>query len=136
MTTAAAPRNHAAWIGPLVALIGLVSYFALAVKVPALRDSAALNLALVAAGVIIAAWGVLRRPGWRSWLGLGGAVASAVLLAGYVLVLSKQMPVADAAPLVGSPAPPLVLPDQSGRIVDLAGFADRRVVVLFYRGFW
>ncbi len=136
MATPATPRNHAAWIGPLVALIGLVSYFALAVKVPALRDSAALNLGLVAVGVAISAWGVLRRRSRWSWWGLGGALAFAGMLAGYVLVLSKQMPVADAAPLVGSPAPPLVLPDQSGRVVDLAGLADRRVVVLFYRGFW
>jgi peptidoglycan/LPS O-acetylase OafA/YrhL len=136
MTKAAPKRNHAAWIGPLVALVGLVSYFALAVRVPDLRDSAAINIALVAIGVGIAAWAVLRRRNWKSWLGLGGATVFAALLLGYVFVLSNQLPVSELAPAVGWPAPPLALPDQGGRTVDLAALSDRRVLVVFYRGFW
>ena len=49
-------RNHAAWIGPLVALFGLVTYFTVAARYPVLRDCAAANLVLVGAGVVIAAW--------------------------------------------------------------------------------
>ena len=40
-------RNHAAWIGPLVGLIGFFSYFTVAVRFPDFRDSAIPNLALV-----------------------------------------------------------------------------------------
>ena len=54
-------RNHAAWIGPLVALVGFFTYFTLAVRHPDLRNSALINLVLVVGGAAIAAWGVLRR---------------------------------------------------------------------------
>ncbi len=136
MTSEQKNRNHAAWIGPLVALVGLVTYFTYAVKFPNLRDSAALNLIVVGLGVAVAAWGVFKKRNWKSWLGLLTSGALAALLFGYVFVLSNQMPGAEPAATVGSAAPPLKLPDQTGRVVNLADFQDRRVVVVFYRGFW
>ncbi len=136
MTSEQKNRNHAAWIGPLVALVGLVTYFTYAVKFPNLRDSAALNLIVVVLGVAVAGWGMFRKNNWKSWLGLLTSGALAALLFGYVFVLSNQMPGAEPAATVGSAAPPLKLPDQTGRVVNLADFQDRRVVVVFYRGFW
>jgi peptidoglycan/LPS O-acetylase OafA/YrhL len=136
MTISAPRRNHAAWAGPLLALLGLVTYFAVAVKIPDLRDSAAANLLIVGAGVGLAAWGVLRRRNWKSWLGLGSAALFAALLVAYVFGLSNQLPSSDTAPALGAEAPELRLPDQSGRVVELAALSDRRVVVVFYRGFW
>jgi hypothetical protein len=136
MTSENMKRNHAAWIGPLIALVGLVTYFSVAVKVPDLRDSAVLNLFLVSFGIIVAVWGIMKRRNWKSWAGLVGAGAFASLLFAYVFVLSSQMPGAESAPTVGSMAPPLVLPDQNGRLVRLGDLLDRRVVVVFYRGFW
>ncbi len=135
----AAPKesNHAAWIGPLLAFLGLVSYFAIAARIPSLRDSALPNVALVATGVAVALWGLVRRRSWKSWLGLVGAGLPAALLLGYVYVLSNQLPAsADSAPRVGQPAPRLELPDHTGRQVSLEAYAGRRVVVVFYRGFW
>ena len=129
-------RNHAAWIGPLVALIGLITYFTVAVRFPDLRDSAIVNLVMVVGGAAIAAWGLLRRSNWKSWIGLGMAVFFASLLFGYVFVLSNQLPSADTAVAVGSTAPPLELPDQTGRAVSLDAFKGERVLVVFYRGFW
>jgi hypothetical protein len=129
-------RNHGAWIGPLLSAVGLVTYFAFAAKVPLLRDNAALNLLLVATGVGIAGWALVRRRNWKSWLGLVGAVLPAALLAGYVFVLSNQMPDATGAAAVGEPAPPLELRDHMGRAASLADFEGRRVLVVFYRGFW
>jgi peptidoglycan/LPS O-acetylase OafA/YrhL len=129
-------RNHAAWIGPLVALIGLVTYFTVAVRFPDLRDSAIVNLMLVIAGAGIAAWGLTRRRNWKSWIGLAAAVGLAALFSSYIFIYSRQLPPPDSAPSVGSPAPVLELPDQSGRLVSLDHFAGRRVVVIFYRGFW
>ena len=128
--------NHAAWIGPLIALVGLVTYFSYAAQIPDLRDSAALNLFLVSLGVAVAAWGALRRRNWKSWLGLLSAAACAALLFGYVFVLSSQLPGPETAAAVGTEAPALELPDQTGRVVNLSDFQDRRVVVVFYRGFW
>ena len=136
MTSEQKNRNHAAWIGPLIALVGLVTYFTYAVNFPDLRDNAVLNLIVVVLGVAVAGWGVFKKSNWKSWLGLLTSGAFAVLLFGYVFVLSNQMPGTDSAAAVGSAAPPLILPDETGRVVDLADFQDRRVVVVFYRGFW
>ena len=136
MTSDTKKRNHAAWIGPLIAVVGLVTYFSHAVRVPVLRDTAALNLFVVSIGVAVAAWGIARRRNWKSWVGLLAAGAFAGLLFGYVFVLSSQMPGPGTAPVVGSAAPPLELPDQTGRLVSLEGLKDRRVVLVFYRGYW
>ena len=136
MTSESKKRNHAAWIGPLIALVGLVTYFSHAVKFPDLRDSAALNLIVVGLGVAVAAWGVFKKRNWKSWLGLLSSGAFAVLLFGYVFVLSSQLPDAELAAAVGTAAPPLELPDQTGRVVNLDDFPGRRVGVVFYRGFW
>lgn len=129
-------RNHAAWIGPVIALVGLVTYFTISANYPALRDSAALNLVVVALGLGVAGWGVFRKRNWKSLLGLLTASAFAALLFGYVFVLSNQLPGAESAAAVGSAAPPLELPDQSGRLVDIDDYLGQRVVVVFYRGFW
>ena len=129
-------RNHAAWIGPLVALTGLVTYFTVAVRFPDLRDSAIVNLVLVIGGVAIAAWGLLRRRNWKSWIGFGAAAFFASLFCAYIFVLSNQLPPPDNAVAVGTTAPPLELPDQTGRVVSLEDFRGERVLVVFYRGFW
>ncbi len=136
MTSGTRRRNHAAWIGPLIALVGLVTYFSCAVNIPALRDSAALNLFVVSCGVAVSVWGVAGRRNWKSWTGLLSSGAFACLLFGYVFILSSQLPEPDSAPAVGSAAPSLVLPDQTGRLVSLGDFQDRRVVLVFYRGYW
>lgn len=129
-------RNHAAWAGPLVALFGLVTYFTVAAHYPVLRDSAAANLVLVGGGVAIAAWAVLRRRNWKSWLGFAAATLFAALLTGFVFVLSNQLPPPDSAPPVGAVAPPLELPNQTGRMTSLDDLRSERVLVVFYRGFW
>jgi hypothetical protein len=128
--------NHPAWIGPLVALAGFYSYFTLAVRYPDLRDSAVANLVLVVGGAAIAAWGVLRRRNWRSWIGFGAAGAVALLFSAYIFAFTNQLPPPDSAPAVGSVAPPLELPDLTGRTMSLDGLRGERVLVVFYRGYW
>ena len=128
--------NHAAWIGPLVALVGFFSYFTLAVRHPDLRDSAVLNLTLVLGGVAIAAWGLLRRRNWKSWIGFGAAGTVAVFFAAYIFAFTNQLPSPDSAPAVGAAAPVLELPDLTGRTLSLDGFRGERVLVVFYRGYW
>jgi drug/metabolite transporter (DMT)-like permease len=136
MNTTRKSRNHAAWIGPLVALIGLVSYFTVAVQYPDLRDSAVLNLVLVLGGAAIASWALFRRRNWKSWMGFGAAAVFTGLFCWYIFMYSSQLPSPDSAPAVGAAAPPLELPDQTGRIVSLGSFSDQRVLVVFYRGYW
>jgi drug/metabolite transporter (DMT)-like permease len=129
-------RNHAAWVGPLVALIGLVTYFTVAVRFPALRDSAIVNLVLVIGGAAIAAWGLFRRRNWKSWIGLGVASSFSLLFCWYIFFYSSQLPSPDTAPAVGAAAPPLELPDLTGRLVSLDDFSGQRVLLVFYRGYW
>ncbi|MCJ7756282.1 MAG: hypothetical protein MUP13_17110 [Thermoanaerobaculales bacterium] len=128
--------NHAAWVGPLVALIGLVTYFTVAVRFPDLRDRAIVNLVLVIGGAATAAWGLFRRPSWKSWIGFGVAGSFSLLFCWYIFVYSSQLPAPDTAPAVGAVAPPLELPDQSGRMLSLENFSGQRVLVVFYRGYW
>jgi len=128
--------NHAAWIGPLVALVGFFTYFTVAVRHPDLRDSALVNLVLILAGLAIAAWGVFRRRNWKSWVGFGAAGAVALFFSAYIFALTNQLPSPDTAPAVGSAAPPLELPDLSGRMMSLDGLRGERVLLVFYRGYW
>lgn len=124
------------WAGAITAVTGLVTYFTLAVRVPSLRDSAWLNLALVVAGLGLSVASVIRRrTAWR-WIGLALSAACAVLLTSYVFALSSGLPSPSFAVPVGAQAPPLELPDTSGRVVSLADLADQRTLVVFYRGFW
>ena len=128
--------NHAAWIGPLVAVVGFLSYFTIAVRHPDLRDSAVVNLTLVFGGVVIAGWGLLRRRNWKSWIGFGSAGAVAFMFGTYIFAVSNQLPPPDTAPAVGSAAPTLELPDLSGRTMSLDDLRFERVLVVFYRGYW
>ena len=129
-------RNHAAWIGPLVGLIGLVTYFTVAVRFAALRDSAIVNLVLVLGGAAIAAWGLIRRRNWKSWIGMAVAGVFSLLFCWYIFIYSSQLPSPDTAPAVGAAAPPLELPDLTGRMVSLDDFSGQRVLLVFYRGYW
>ena len=136
MTALRNETNHTAWVGPLIGLIGLVTYFTVAVRFPDLRDSANANLLLVIGGTAIAAWGLFRRPNWKSWIGFGVAGSFSLLFCWYIFVYSSQLPAPDTAPAVGAAAPPLELPDQSGRMLSLENFSGQRVLVIFYRGYW
>ncbi|MEE4270222.1 MAG: hypothetical protein V2I67_01020 [Thermoanaerobaculales bacterium] len=129
-------RNHLAWLGPLVSVVGLVSYFVVSAKFPFLRDTAWLNLLLVAAGVVLSIQAIRRR---RSLPAVGGgvlAVACAALLAGYVFVLSKQLPNTEGVVAVGAEAPAFSLADHTGAKIGLDDFAGQTLVMVFYRGFW
>jgi hypothetical protein len=129
-------RNHAAWIGPLLVLIGVFSYFTVAVQFPSLRDSAILNLVLVYGGLFVAAVALFRRRNWKSRLGLLAAGFFAGLFSFYIFAYSSWLPSPDTAPAVGSIAPPLELPDQTGRMASLENLRGGRVLVVFYRGIW
>jgi len=129
-------RNHAAWVGPLLSLAGLLSYFTVAVRFPDLRDVPVLNLTVVLAGLALSVWAVLPRRSLWSVAGLAVSAVAAAALFGYVFVLSEQLPATAEVVPVGAPAPPFTLPDGEGRSVSLADFAGERVVLVFYRGFW
>ena len=59
-----------------------------------------------------------------------------LVFCGFFFVYSSQLPSAGTAPVVGAAAPPLELPDQTGRMLSLEDFKGQRVLVVFYRGYW
>ncbi len=133
-----ARRRHglSVWLGPLVGVAGLVSYFTVFARFPVLRDVPWLNLPLVLIGVALSVHALRRRRSIRSFAGLAVSALSATLLAGYVWGLSSQLPATDGVVAVGAPAPSFALPDHQDRVVRLEDFAGHDLVLVFYRGFW
>lgn len=141
-------RNFAAWLGLGLGLLGIVSFFVAIVlgvgaSVPALRDSALLNLVLVGAGLGLSVIGIRRAVGrgathrGRILAPLLGAVnlALAVLFIMMLYPLAR-LPDAPAAPAVGHAAPQFTLADQTGAPLALAALHGRNVLLVFYRGHW
>jgi len=129
-------RNHLVWIGPLVTVVGFVSYFGFFARFPALRDFPWLTLPLVLAGVAGSAVAVRRRRSVGSIAGALFSASCAGFLFVYVFVLTNQLPPPDTVVAVGAEAPAFSLPDQDGSLVRLDDLRGRPVVLVFYRGFW
>jgi hypothetical protein len=129
-------RNHLIWIGPLISVVGFVSYFGFFARFPALRDFPWLTLPLVLAGVVVSTLAIQRGRSWRSIAGAVFSASCAGFLFVYVFFLSNQLPPPDNVIALGAEAPAFSLPDQDGSLVRLADFRGRPVVLVFYRGFW
>ena len=142
MTDSSGPsgRNHALWAGPLVAFVGLVSYWTFFLRWPALRDIPWVNLLILAAGVGLSAVGLARAWGrgvWRPALGVIGLGLSGLFtfaLLWYCFSISYGLPDRESGLAVGSLLPRTVLADQTGRPFALDG--DGPLLLVFYRGHW
>jgi hypothetical protein len=129
-----------AWIGPLIAVPGLLSYFTTFSMWPAFRDFPWLNLLILVAAVMISALAVRRaEPG----LGRLGSVAGLVvslsalgLLCFYCFFLSYQLPDAGRVADDGTRIPNITLVAQDGEAIDLADAARDKLILVFYRGHW
>jgi len=133
---AAKQRNHLIWIGLMISILGLVSYFTTFARYPVLRDIPWVNIPLVLIGVVVSILGVRRRFSFLSVTGALVSAGCAGLLLAYVFVLSNQLPGTDGVVAVGAEAPAFSLMDDEGTTVNLADFKGRPVVLAFYRGFW
>ena len=54
----------------------------------------------------------------------------------YIFSFSAALPESAGAPATGTTAPGFTLPDHNERPVQLADYRGKKVVLLFYRGFW
>jgi len=140
--------NWAAWLGLGFGVLGVVGYFAWVIlaigpRVPTLRDTALVNLALVGLGLgcsliaIRRAYGRAASHRGRVLAPLLGALNLG--LAGlFVLMLFpfSTLPAAPEAPQVGEAAPDFILTDHAGNAFQLAAQRPKNVLLVFYRGHW
>jgi hypothetical protein len=132
----------ARWLGPLVAVAGVASYFTLFYRWPLTRDFPWLNLALLALAVGLSLRGFqgfasgtrVARAGAVTSLALSAALSA--LFVWYCFGLSYGLPSEERALAVGAPVPALTLRDHMDRNVDLAAAARQPLVLVFYRGHW
>lgn len=133
-------RNHAAWVAPLIALAGFLSYFVVFSQWPLFRDFPWLNL-LVLTGAVALSVVALRRaaPGWGRAGSVAGLGVSLLLLVGlclYCFVLSYQLPDAGRVVGEGTEIPALSLAASDGSQIDVAAAAQEKLILVFYRGHW
>lgn len=137
-------RNHALWVAPLLALLGFLSYFVFFVRFPALRDLPWLNLLLLLAAValsLLALWRAFaRRESYRGRvlgpLSVLFTLAVSAFFCFYIFYLSYGMPAPTAFTLSLAVAPDFSAVDHMQRPVRLADLRGKKVVLVFYRGFW
>jgi len=125
------------WLGPLIALAAVASYFAVFVNWPLTRDVPWVNLILLAvalgasiAGLVRSRRRVLASGGLALTLALGG------FFVWYCYVFSYDIPSAELALDVGAPVPAIVLRDDRGQDVELAALSSDKLVLVFFRGHW
>ena len=145
--------NWPLWVGFLLCLVALPSYFALFARYPVTRDIPWVNALLFFAGIVLLIVG-LRRAYAQPQLYRGKifgpilSLVSAVSVAFFCFVLyaSRQLPASHEAPQIGAKAPGFTLPDTENRSVTLASLLatpmpgtqlpPKGVLLVFYRGYW
>ncbi|HWZ97554.1 MAG TPA: hypothetical protein VN025_07330 [Candidatus Dormibacteraeota bacterium] len=147
-------RNWHVWIGFLLCVIGVVSYFLLFLRFPITRDVPWANYLIMAAGLGFLISGLRRAYGQSQQF--KGKIAGPILgvfslaMIGFFCFLiffaSKQLPKSAGAPKVGQKAPEFTLVDANNKQVSLASLLatplpnssvpPKGVFLIFYRGYW
>jgi hypothetical protein len=152
--------NWMIWIGALVAVLGVVSYFLFFINFPALRDFPWVNLPMIALGLVLLGVGLaraFRQPQLYRGRVFGSVLgvltfAFAGLFCWLIFFGAKMPPVGHGVPQVGQVAPDFTLPDSRNTPVNLASVLSSTftpvsatgaaagqtagVVLIFYRGYW
>ncbi len=133
-------RNHAAWLGPLIAIPGFLSYYTVFYMYPVLRDFPWLNLLILFGAVALSVTAVRRAgSGWGRFGSIAGLFVSGGLLALlslYCFVLSYGVPDPNQVADDGTRIPPITLASWDGTQIDVAEAASDKLILVFYRGFW
>jgi hypothetical protein len=144
MPTERRPRNHALWLGPLIAFGGMVSYFEFFARFPTLRDFPWVNLPLVLIGIALSLggfWGAyVRGSRWPVKVGASLGLALSLLSGGFLIIyvfsVSNSLPSVTSTTRALEQAPEFALEDSAGRAHRLSDYRGSKVVLVFYRGHW
>ena len=134
------PRNHLAWIAPLIAIPGFLSYYMYFSMWPVFRDFPWLNL-LILIGATTLSVIALRRA--KSGLGRAGSIGGLFISGGlltmltlYCFVLSYNLPDPNRVADDGTRLPAITLASWDGAPIDIAEAAGDKLILVFYRGYW
>jgi hypothetical protein len=126
-----------AWLGPILAFVGVASYFTLFVNWPITRDVPWANLILLALALAASIAGLARsRRRVLAAAGLALTLAFSGFFLWYTYVVSYDIPSAELALDVGAPVPAVALRDDRGQDVELAALSREKLVLVFFRGHW
>jgi len=137
-------RNHALWLGPVVTVFGVLSYFMYFAKYPTLRDFPWVNLPLTILGLGISVVGVRRvftqadryRGKIKGSLAFLFSLFFTGLFVAYVGYITYQLPAPNSTTQALDTAPSFSLKDQNGEVVNFSDFKEKRLILTFYRGYW
>jgi hypothetical protein len=137
-------RNHALWLGPLLVFAGAVSYFLIFSTFPVLRDFPWVNLPIVLLGLFLSFLGLARaikapnlyKGKISGILGLLFSAAVASMFTTYIFWTTFQMPMASPQSLAITQLPDIHLTQSDGTETALTTFLGKKLVIVFYRGYW
>jgi hypothetical protein len=146
--------NWSLWIGFLLCVAALFSYFLLFYRYPVTRDVPWVNYILFGAGIVFQIVGLRRAYGQPQYFRgeIFGpmltliSVASLGFFCFVTLYASRQLPASREAPRVGAKAPEFSLVDTENRSMTLATLLatpmpgtqtpPKALLLVFYRGYW
>ena len=130
-----------ALLGLALVALGTVGYFAAVIEVgawlPDLRNRAIPSWCLITAGLLLSSVAVSRASRGRKLAAVATLVLGVALtgLWASMLYVSFVVP-ATPGPKIGVRSADFALPDPTGRVVHLADFAGKPLLLVFYRGHW
>ena len=146
--------NWPLWLGFVLSLASIFTYFAVFIWFPVTRDFPWANLLIFLVALVLIVIGARRgfasdRPHptrskiITSIVATLGVLIAALFLFSY-FVVGRWLPESKGAPQVGQRVPDFTLPDTTGRQVSLNelltapvnGSAPKGVLLIFYRGYW
>jgi len=136
--------KYVVWVGFFVSFLGFVSYLVHFSQIPSLRDVPLVNLPLVIIGFLLAAfgcWHVFQQKSGKlgKIFAVTGTLLSlfvTVMFHWYIFVFSYRLPKSEQAPKKQAIAPDFSLKDHTGKTRKLSEYRGKKVLLVFYRGFW
>jgi len=130
-----------ALLGLTLVALGTVGYFAAVIELgawlPDLRNRAIPSWCLITAGMLLALVAVNRASRGRKLGAVIVLVLSVALTGLWATMLYVNFVVPDSpGPTIGARSADFALADPTGRVVHLADFAGKPLLLVFYRGHW
>jgi hypothetical protein len=130
-----------ALLGLALVVLGTVGYFVAVIELgawlPDLRNRAIPSWCLITAGVLLSLVAVSRASRGRK-LGAVVVLVLSVALSGLwaAMLYAKFVVPSTPGPTIGARSADFALADPTGRVVHLADFAGKPLLLVFYRGHW